>query len=95
MEIRINVHSFVDVITNSSTEIYMNPSGSAKKMMYNLINTFIAEAGSDKKAEDLYDIETSGEDLIVKPKSDDSNEFTINITDEIYNMYYIDAEYNG
>jgi len=52
----VNVHSMVDVITNSSTEIYIFMKGNAVETAYEILNEILKIADSDKKAEDLFDI---------------------------------------
>jgi len=66
METSLKVHSFVDVITNSSTEMYIDYSGSiepCKKM----INEMFKACGSDKTCDDVFDLtlrNTNYEDLV-------------------------------
>lgn len=50
--ISLKIHSVIDLITNSSTEIYTN-SGSIESIK-EFINELLAEAGSLKTADDLY-----------------------------------------
>ena len=56
MEILVKPHSHVSVITNSSTVIYTQFHDSAVTETYELINEVLKVAGSDKKAEDLFDV---------------------------------------
>ena len=51
--IKIKVHSFVDVITNSSTTIYSYYSGCIKPIK-EMIDSFIKLTGSDLKADDMF-----------------------------------------
>lgn len=51
--IKVNFHSAVDVITNSSTTIFTYSEGSDTKAK-ELINEFLRVLGSDKKADDLF-----------------------------------------
>ena len=55
----VKIHSFVDVITNSSTIIYTQFKESAIQDSYEMINEILKLGGSDKKAEDLFDISIS------------------------------------
>ena len=57
MEIRIPIHSFIDLITNSSTEIYIGTKEKTIEYAKEMIDKFLAEAGSDKKADDLFTFE--------------------------------------
>jgi len=56
MKIYIPVHSVVDVITNSSSVIYTEATTNAVSTMKEIINSILKLAGSEKTAEDLYDI---------------------------------------
>ena len=61
--ITFKTHSIVDVITNSSTTIFTWASGNSKAMVLELIDEVLAVAGSDKKAEDLYDVTVQVSDI--------------------------------
>lgn len=50
----INIHSFVDLITNSSSEIYVYASNGTIKSVKELINNLLKGVGSDKTADDLF-----------------------------------------
>ena len=52
----IPVHSFIDVITNSSTEIFVKTKDNSKLAMHEVINKILKRCGSDKKSEDLFKI---------------------------------------
>lgn len=51
----INIHSFIDVITNSSTEIYCNAKDNALEMIEEVVQKVLTAAGSDKKFSDLFE----------------------------------------
>jgi len=51
----LNVHSIIDVITNSSTEIYTCTHGKTIEYMKELLNSVLKAGGSKKTADDLYD----------------------------------------
>jgi len=57
MELKVKVHSLIDVITNSSTTVFITMNGGAVKGMFDIINEILRVAESDKKAEDLYSVE--------------------------------------
>jgi len=61
MEIKIPVHSIIDVITNSSTEIYVNPASNTSKVIKEFIDGILKSAGSDKKCNDLFEIKIKKE----------------------------------
>lgn len=54
---KLNFHSFVDVITNSSTVVYMMLTGSTEERIIEFINTILEMGDSDKKFDDLFTIE--------------------------------------
>jgi len=55
-EIRVPVHSLVDVITNSSSVIYTEATSAAGQLAKEVINEVLERAGSDKTADDLFAI---------------------------------------
>jgi phosphoglycerate-specific signal transduction histidine kinase len=52
----INIHSFVDLITNSSTEIFVQASDQTVKSVKKLIDELLKLGNSQYKCEDLFDI---------------------------------------
>lgn len=50
----INVHSFVDLITNSSTEIYTSAHGRTIDMAKDLVDKVLQAGGSAVTADDLF-----------------------------------------
>jgi hypothetical protein len=50
----IPIHSFVDLITNSSSETYIYASDSTIKCVKTLIDNLLKGVGSDKTADDLF-----------------------------------------
>jgi hypothetical protein len=52
----ITLHSFSDIITNSSTEIFTTCTENSVELIKKFINTILKEAGSDKTADDLFTI---------------------------------------
>jgi len=55
METKINVHSVIDLITNSSTELFMDFSGSIKPLK-ELINEIFIIGGIDKTCDDVFEL---------------------------------------
>lgn len=51
----IPIHSFVDVITNSSSELFICATKSTIEMVKEIIDSFLMTMGSDKKSTDLFD----------------------------------------
>jgi len=54
-KLEIPVHSVVDVITNSSTVIYVQATDSTIKLAKELIDSILKVANSDKTADDLFE----------------------------------------
>ncbi len=54
-KLSIPIHSFVDVITNSSTVIYVQVHGKTVELMKDLVNYLLQKGGSEKTADDLFD----------------------------------------
>lgn len=52
----IPIHSFVDVITNSSSEIFISADEGTVKAVKELIDTLLKGVGSAKTSDDLFDI---------------------------------------
>jgi hypothetical protein len=53
--IKLNIHSFVDLITNSSTTIYVQVHDKTIGLVEELINYFLKQGGSKKTASDLFE----------------------------------------
>jgi hypothetical protein len=53
--VRIKVHSFSDVITNSSTVIYVQTHGKSIKVLEDFVDFLLKKSGSTHKAKDLFD----------------------------------------
>lgn len=60
----ISVESIIDIITNSSTEIYTFPSDHAGDLLKKIINQILKEAGTDKTFDDLFEIEKVPNDYV-------------------------------
>ena len=80
--IKINIHSLIDVITNSSTEIFVNSHANTIKYFKELIEDLMKCMNVEGKAEDYFElyidedsIETEDEDdykiknLVIKSKN--------------------------
>lgn len=53
-KILLHIHSFSDLITNSSSEIFINSNKKTIEVVKTLINYFLEKGGSSKKADDLF-----------------------------------------
>ena len=56
MKIVIPVHSFVDVITNSSSEIFVSATDRTIEVAKNIVNEVLSAGGSLAKCDDLFKV---------------------------------------
>lgn len=54
----IPIHSTVDIVTNSSSEIFTNAKDGSDKELKKIINAIIASCGGTGTADDLFEIKT-------------------------------------
>ena len=59
----LTAHSIVDLITNSSTQIYVEASESTIKALRELISNILKMGGSTKTCDDLFTIELNPNDI--------------------------------
>ena len=59
----IRLHSFVDIITNSSTEIYIEATDKTIESLKNIINSILKMGNSTLTADDLFTIELDPDDI--------------------------------
>jgi len=108
MKIKLNVHSFVDVITNSSTEIYIQVGQHTVDFIKRIVDGILKVAKSELTAEDMFIFDISDEDdnwngmsdsyLTVTPKegmSDNVKTIAEDITNNLRGIFNIDACYDG
>jgi len=98
------IHSFSDIITNSSSEIFINSNKKTIDAVKTLINWFLEHGGSTKKADDLFIFKVVRDDpeMHVTNKSESCleiiNKFNgddyINLTNEIRNAFQVTEESN-
>ena len=69
-EIKIKTHSIIDIITNSSTEIFTSMSDKGIEYLQNIINAILEVSMSDKKCDDLFIIEQDKFDQVKKDIDD-------------------------
>ena len=54
--INLKIHSFVGLITNSSTEIYVTCTEKSVELIKEFINEILKSSNNDKNVDDLFDI---------------------------------------
>lgn len=59
---KIQIQSFIDLITNSSTETFTILSDNAQAVIYDIVNSILKVAGSNKSFDDLFDYEEEYDD---------------------------------
>lgn len=82
VEIRISLHSIIDVITNSSTEIFTYPKSDAPKMIKDIINSILEDAGSEFTCEDLYTVKLETDDEYVEERMKDHKDLEENYPED-------------
>jgi hypothetical protein len=55
-KIHIPLHSFVDLITNSSSEVFVTPTKKTKEVIYDLIGYYLKANGINTKPENAVDV---------------------------------------
>lgn len=107
--ITIRVHSFVDIITNSSSEIFVEANQNTIDNVKSLVNSLLALAGSKSTCDDLFELELVKKyedeewepdypevDLKVTPKvSDKEAEVAAKILSGLTEIFNIESSYNG
>ncbi len=92
----IPIHSFIDVITNSSSETYIYADKGTIDAIKKIINGILIGAGSTKTCDDLFDVTLEGTDVRVLAKGDDINLAEAGrLLSNITGYFEIESEYNG
>lgn len=60
--ITLQIHSFVDLITNSSSEVFVSANDKTLGAIKKLVDNILAAAGSPLKADDLFEFKALVED---------------------------------
>ena len=69
--ISVSLHSFVDIITNSSTVVYTSTNGNGVQMVKDIINEIISSVTTTSvTADDLYDISIVPADFVYETAID-------------------------
>lgn len=105
--IKIKLHSLIDLITNSSTEIYTYSSGSLQACK-DMVDEFFKIVGINKTCDEVFDLkldegtENCGSEgyydpqsfLVITPKSSEYQNLAELIHKFLYSTHH-EAEYNG
>lgn len=84
-KIILNIHSVVDLITNSSTELYVVAHGKTISILKDIINDVLAMGESKLKCDDIFDITF---------RERNRRQELYNEIDEIYDPEDRDVEYD-
>lgn len=88
------IHSVVDVITNSSTEIYTNIGSSAEKVVRSLLTSLLKATAVPETVDDCFEIEIDQENSTILVTSKRTKE-VIDLRDAFSSMFDQSASYNG
>lgn len=104
----IRIHSFVDLITNSSTELFVSSSQHTVDGVKSVINAVLTMGGSTLKADDIFSFELSkdedsysdyGDKMIMTVKSKDpesvEGKTAAKVLSNLTGLFSIEASYNG
>ena len=84
-KLTIKIHSFIDIITNSSTEIYVQATQQTVKNLISLIDSVLAIGGSPLKCSDVFLITLSSNND--EDENDDEEDY-----DDYNTRFYIEAK---
>lgn len=92
----IPVHSFIDLITNSSSETYISASSSTVTAFKEIIDGILKGSGSEKTCDDLFNLTLDDSRVIVTPKDNSADlDTAANNLTNITDFFDISSEYNG
>lgn len=102
----ILIHSFIDIITNSSTEIFVAANNNTVKNIKNLVDSLLSISKSELTFDDLFTIELIDQNsyhdyyketcVSVKPINKDiETKVVSDILSNLTDLFEINAEYNG
>ncbi len=101
----IQIHSFVDLITNSSSEIFVNADGKTLESIKLIVDNVLKMGGSTLRADDLFEFALVDDpdgyhkkvQVMVKSKDTASSEGATvgKLLSDLTSLFSIDAEYNG
>jgi hypothetical protein len=88
----LHVHSVVDRITNSSTEIYTNLSSNAKETATKFLKSMLTSVGYKGPFDDMFTVEKQENTIIISSKLTGQK---IDLVGELMGIIDQYAEYNG
>lgn len=97
-KVTLHIHSFIDIITNSSTEIYVSASQYTVDHIKQLVDAILKLGNSDKTCDDLFMVAIEDGELTVELKPDveaTSGAVASTILSRLTSLFDISGEYNG
>ena len=95
--ITFKIHSFIDLITNSSSETFIQCTDNTKNAIKDIVNhLLIANNITNVTCDDIFEISVDGDDVTIKNLTSDAN-YNI-VSQKLSNLvhtYSIESEYNG
>lgn len=83
----INIQSVSDLITNSSSEVYLRLSCTAVEDFKDIVNAILKVGGSDKTCDDFFKISEYGESLRIEAV-DPANTEAADILGTVNDLFY-------
>lgn len=80
--IDINIHSFIDLITNSSSEMFITATGKTEKTVKEIIDNVLKLSGSKLTADDLFEFGVYGEVWDEEKETYKTKKFTSEMMEE-------------
>ena len=108
-KINLKIHSFIDIITNSSTEIYIQATSQTISNIKSLVNSILSIGGSTLKCDDIFTIKLEDEErtggyddeftdvgVEVNPLIEGADaKIASAILSDLTGLFGIDAQYDG
>jgi hypothetical protein len=98
MEIRIKYHSFINLITNSSSETFINATDSTVDTAKAIIDNILKAGGSSKTADELFSVRLDSYDSSLVVVAKDGSPEAAQAASELMGLvhsYDISSEFNG
>lgn len=91
----MKIQSISDIITNSSSEVYLCTTADGVSRIYELLNAILQFSGmKNTTAESMFEIEDSEDCYVIKALSPKYEELADRL-DKLNDLFYADGYYNG
>jgi hypothetical protein len=93
---RIKIHSFVQLITNSSSEIFVSADDSTISGVKEIVNNLLKIGGSTLTFDDLFRVEIDSNGITVTVINDSVEAKRVaELLSDLTGLFSIDVTYNG